>query len=107
MLNFLPFRLMFMFFFLDMSCLLSVLEQDPSQLTKNCRKNLSRRREMWEYAAQVRTISFQNLTLDATRTYIYEWMNECLMTPQHKNKSAVVCQTNDIYVKSKNQICIY
>ncbi|XP_041376284.1 Golgi apparatus protein 1-like [Gigantopelta aegis] len=36
-----------------MSCLLSVLEQDPSQLTKDCRKKLSLRREMWEYAAQV------------------------------------------------------
>ena len=30
-----------------------------------------------------------------------ELMNEYLTTPQHKNKSAIVCQTNDIYIKSK------
>ena len=26
-------------------------------------------------------------------------MNACLTTPQHKNKSAIVCQTNGIYIK--------
>ena len=29
-------------------------------------------------------------------------MNECLVTPQHKNKSAIGCQTNGIYIKSKS-----
>ena len=33
-------------------------------------------------------------------------MNDCLTTPQHKNKSAIGCQTNGIYIKSKNQICL-
>ena len=33
--------------------------------------------------------------------------NECLMTPQHKNKSAIGCQANGIYIKSKNRICVY
>ena len=37
--------------------------------------------------------------------YSYK-MNACLMTPQHKNKLASGCQTNGIYIKSKNQICI-
>ena len=27
-----------------------------------------------------------------------EWMNESLTTPQPKNKSTIVCQTNGIYV---------
>ena len=27
-------------------------------------------------------------------------MNSCLTTPQHKNKSAIGCQTNGIYIKS-------
>ena len=34
-------------------------------------------------------------------------MNECITTPQHKNKSAIRCQTNSIYIKSKNHIYIY
>ena len=29
-----------------------------------------------------------------------EQINECLMTPQHKNKSAIGCQTNCNYIKS-------
>ena len=33
-------------------------------------------------------------------------MNECLTTPHHKNKLAIGCQTNGIYIKSKKQICI-
>ena len=28
-------------------------------------------------------------------------MSECLTTSQHKNKSAIGCQTNDIYIKHK------
>ena len=34
-------------------------------------------------------------------------MNECLMTPQHKNKLAIGFQTNGVYIKSYNQIHIY
>ena len=30
-------------------------------------------------------------------------MNECLTTPQHKTKSAIACQTNGIYIKSKKK----
>ena len=29
-------------------------------------------------------------------------MNEYLTTLQHKNKSAIGCQTHDIYIKGKN-----
>ena len=32
---------------------------------------------------------------------MHERMNECLTTPQPKNKSANGCQTYDIYIKSK------
>ena len=35
---------------------------------------------------------------------VNEWMNECLTTPQHKNKSAIGCQTNDIYIKHKEHL---
>ena len=29
-------------------------------------------------------------------------MNECLTTPQYTNKSAIVCQTNGIRIKTKD-----
>ena len=32
-----------------------------------------------------------------------EWINECLTTPQHKNKSAIGGQTNGIYIKKLNK----
>ena len=32
-----------------------------------------------------------------------EWLNDCLTTPQHKNKSAIGCQTNGIYIKNQIQ----
>ena len=32
-------------------------------------------------------------------TLLNDW--DCLTTPQHKNKSAIGCQTNGIYIKSK------
>ena len=35
-----------------------------------------------------------------------EWINECLTTPQHKNKSAIGCQTNGIYIKRFKKYCI-
>ena len=31
------------------------------------------------------------------------WMNEYLTTPQHKNNSAIACQTNGIYIKSNTK----
>ena len=33
-------------------------------------------------------------------------VNVWLTTSQHKSKSAIGCQTNDIYIKTKIQICI-
>ena len=33
------------------------------------------------------------------KLFFFQWMNECLTTPQHKNKLAVGCQTNRIYIK--------
>ena len=33
-------------------------------------------------------------------------LNDWLTTPQRKSKSAIGCQTNDIYIKTKIQICI-
>ena len=36
------------------------------------------------------------------KEWMNEWMNECLTTPQHKNKSAIGCQTNGIYIQSEN-----
>ena len=41
--------------------------------------------------------------------FIYGYMaNECLTTPQHKNKSAIGCQTNGIYIKmsSRNEMTL-
>ena len=32
---------------------------------------------------------------------ILEWMNECLTTPQHENRSAIGCQ-NKMVIKLKN-----
>ncbi|KAK7475018.1 hypothetical protein BaRGS_00033765 [Batillaria attramentaria] len=37
----------------QMSCLLSFLDEDPRAMTGPCREMLSKRKEMWEYAAQV------------------------------------------------------
>ena len=34
-------------------------------------------------------------------------MNECLKTTQHKHKSAIVCQTNSIYIKKINGKYVY
>lgn len=42
-----------MFFFSEMSCLLLVLDEEPRSMTLQCRDMLSKRKEMWEYAAQV------------------------------------------------------
>ncbi|KAK7114849.1 Golgi apparatus protein 1-like [Littorina saxatilis] len=36
-----------------MSCLLSFLDEDPNAMTAHCRDLLKKRKEMWEYAAQV------------------------------------------------------
>ena len=36
-----------------------------------------------------------------------KWMNECLTTSQNKNKYAIGCQRNSIYIKSKNKICLF
>ncbi|XP_076470547.1 Golgi apparatus protein 1-like isoform X2 [Babylonia areolata] len=37
----------------QMSCLLSFLDEDPRAMTTHCREMLRKRKEMWEYAAQV------------------------------------------------------
>ncbi|KAL8590638.1 hypothetical protein ACOMHN_011074 [Nucella lapillus] len=37
----------------QMSCLLSFLDEDPRAMTSHCREMLKKRKEMWEYAAQV------------------------------------------------------
>ncbi|XP_012945019.1 Golgi apparatus protein 1 [Aplysia californica] len=37
----------------QMSCLLAHLESDPQGLGRNCREMIRRRKELWEYAAQV------------------------------------------------------
>jgi hypothetical protein len=42
-----------LFLFSEMSCLLSFLDEDPNALTQMCRGMLKKRKEMWEYAAQV------------------------------------------------------
>ncbi|XP_067651519.1 Golgi apparatus protein 1-like isoform X2 [Haliotis asinina] len=45
-----------------MSCLLSVLEEDPKSMSDKCRTMLHNRKEMWEYAAQVAPIEgFQEI----------------------------------------------
>ena len=40
-----------------MSCLLAALDDPKVELKPECRKMLSERKEMWEYAAKVRTLS--------------------------------------------------
>ncbi|GFS06290.1 Golgi apparatus protein 1 [Elysia marginata] len=37
----------------QMACLLSYLESNPDRMTKTCREMMQRRKDLWEYAAQV------------------------------------------------------
>ena len=50
----------------------------------------------------LQNLFINHITLHCTKSRspsILKWMNECLTTPQHKNKSAIGCQTNGIYIK--------
>ena len=47
---------------------------------------------------QHRHARIHNLTYLFAISYIDSY-NECFTTPQHKNKSAIGCQTNVIYIK--------
>ena len=40
-----------------------------------------------------------------TKCCLEEGMNECLTAPQHKNKLAIGCQPNGIYIKSCLVLC--
>ena len=45
------------FFFAEMSCLLTMLEDHPKQLKPNCLKLLKQRKTLWEFAADVSLFS--------------------------------------------------
>ena len=51
------------FFFAEMSCLLTMLEDHPKQLKPNCLKLLKQRKTLWEFAADVSLFSVLLLLL--------------------------------------------
>ncbi|XP_059141674.1 Golgi apparatus protein 1-like [Physella acuta] len=60
----------------QMSCLLALLESDPDSLSRSCHEMLKRRKDLWEYAAQVAPPeSFQEIvdqmTASPSRNYFF------------------------------------
>ncbi|GFO47337.1 Golgi apparatus protein 1 [Plakobranchus ocellatus] len=58
----------------QMACLLSYLETDPDAMTLACREMIKRRKDLWEYAAEVAPLEsfsevFDQITISPARNY--------------------------------------